>query len=60
LIGSKGMVPQDFHRGIKAVESGKVDLHALITHRFDLDHVKDALELVDKKPGDSLRVVVHI
>ena len=60
LIGSKGMVPQDFHRGIKLVESGKVDLHALITHRFDLDHVKDALELVDKRPGESLRVVVNI
>jgi L-iditol 2-dehydrogenase len=60
LIGSKGMVPQDFHRGIKVVESGNVDLHALITHCFDLDHVKDALDLVDKRPGEGLRVVVNI
>jgi len=60
LIGSRGMVPKDFHIGIKAVESGKIDLHALITHRFDLDHVRDALDLVDKRPGDCLRVVVDV
>jgi len=60
VIGSKGMVPKDFHMGIKAVESGKMDLHTLITHRFDLNHVKDALDLVDKRPGDGLRVVVNI
>lgn len=60
LIGSKGMVPKDFHTGIKLAASGKMDLHDLITHRFDLDHVKDALDLVDKRPGEALRVVVNI
>ncbi len=60
IIGSKGMTPKDFHRGIKVLESGKMDLHALITHRFDLDHVKDALDFVDQRPGDALRVVVTI
>jgi len=60
LIGSKGMVPKDFYTGIKIVASGKMDLHHLITHRFDLDHVKDALDLVDQRPGDALRVVVNI
>jgi len=60
IIGSKGMTPKDFHRGIKVLESGKMDLHTLITHRFDLDHVKDALDLVDQRPGDALRVVVAI
>lgn len=60
IVGSRGMVPKDFHRGIKVVESGKMDLHALITHRFDLDRVKDAMDLVDQRPGDVLRVVVRI
>jgi threonine dehydrogenase-like Zn-dependent dehydrogenase len=60
LIGSKGMVPKDFHTGIKVAASGKIDLHHLITHRFDLDHVKDALDLVDQRPGTALRVVVNI
>jgi threonine dehydrogenase-like Zn-dependent dehydrogenase len=60
LIGSRGMTPKDFHRGIKVLESGKMDLHSLITHRFDLDHVRDALDLVDRRPGDALRVVVTI
>jgi L-iditol 2-dehydrogenase len=60
MVGSKGMMPKDFHKGIKLMQSGKIDLHALITHRFDFDHVKDALDLVDKRPGESLRVVVNI
>ena len=60
LVGSKGMAPKDFHMGIKIAESGKVDLHGLITHRFDLDHVKEALDLVDRRPGDALRVVVNL
>ncbi len=60
LIGSKGMAPKDFHAGIKVVESGEIDLHDLITHRFDLDHVKDALDMVDQRSGDALRVVINI
>jgi len=60
LIGSKGMVPKDFHTGIKLAASGKMDLHDLITHRFDLDHVKNALDLVNQRSGDALRVVVNI
>ncbi len=60
LIGSKGMVPKDFHTGIKVVAGGKMDLHHLITHRFALSQVKDALDLVDKRPGDALRVVVNV
>ncbi len=60
IIGSKGMVPKDFHMGIKLVESGKMDLRDLITHRFDLNHVKDALDLVDQTPGDVLRAVIGI
>jgi threonine dehydrogenase-like Zn-dependent dehydrogenase len=54
------MAPKDFHMGIKIAEGGKVDLHGLITHRFDLDHVKEALDLVDQRPGDALRVVVNL
>jgi 2-desacetyl-2-hydroxyethyl bacteriochlorophyllide A dehydrogenase len=60
MIGSKGMAPKDFHRGIKVMACGKMNLHSLITHRFDLDHVKDAMDLVDQRPGDALRVVINI
>ena len=60
VIGSRGMTPRNFHAGIKLMESGKMDLHTLITHRFDLDHVKDAIDFVDKKSGEALRVVVTI
>lgn len=60
LIGSRGMTPRDFELAIKVVESGKIDLAPLISHRFDLSQVTEALELVDKNPGEVLRVVVNI
>lgn len=59
LVGSRGMSHQAFALAIKAVESGKLDGKPLITHRFPLDRVKDAIDLVDQKPGDVLRAVIE-
>lgn len=59
LVGSRGMSHRAFELAIKAVESGKLDGKPLITHRFPLDNVKDALDLVDQKPGDVLRAVIQ-
>lgn len=60
LVGSRGMTPKDFVSAIKMVESGGIDLKSFITHRFDLAHTKDALDLVDAKSDTALRVVVNI
>lgn len=38
--------------------TGQVDLSPLVTARFDLDHVEDALN-ADREPG-SLKTVVHL
>lgn len=60
LIGSRGMTPTDFLSAIKVVDSGRLDIKPIISHRFELAEVKKALDLVDKTPGDALRVVVNI
>lgn len=60
LVGSRGMVPNDFASAISVVESGSVDLRPFITHRFTLEQTKEALDLVDGAGGSSLRVVVGI
>ncbi|MCL4439155.1 MAG: alcohol dehydrogenase catalytic domain-containing protein [Firmicutes bacterium] len=60
LIGTRAMTPGDFYSAIKVVETGKLDIRTIISHRFELQDVKKALDLVDKTPGDALRVVVNI
>lgn len=60
LIGSRGMTPNDFHSAIKIVEKGRVDLKPFVTHRFKFEQTKEALELVDKAGGSTLRVVVSM
>ena len=42
--------------GIDLIASGKVNLDVLVTHRYDLDHVEDALN-AGKLPG-SMKVIV--
>ena len=60
LVGSRGMTPSSFMRAIKTVDTGKLDLKPLITHRFKLNETKEALDIVDKRPGEVLRAVVNI
>jgi L-iditol 2-dehydrogenase len=60
LVGTRGMTPNDFRSAIEVVESGSLDVKPLITHRYGLERTKEALDLVDKEPGKTLRVVVNI
>ena len=60
LLGSRGMTPNDFTAAIAIVESGRLDLAPLVTHRFGLEETREALELVDREPGTALRVVVGV
>ena len=43
---------------VSLVASGRVDVSALITHRFALDRTEDALTLASRVP-DSLKAVVY-
>jgi threonine dehydrogenase-like Zn-dependent dehydrogenase len=41
------------YQAVRLVLSGRFPLHKLVTHRFPLEKVMDALEVVDSKRGDQ-------
>jgi L-iditol 2-dehydrogenase len=59
LIGSRSVTHRGFQLGIRLLENGKLNGDPLITHRFPLDQVKSALDLVAQKPGEVLRAIVN-
>lgn len=60
LLGSRGMTPLDFVRGVKEVANGHIDLKPLITHNYELAQTKAALDFAVHHSASALRVVVNI
>jgi len=56
VVGSLGCRPVDYLPLIRMVEQGKVDLKRQVTHRFSLDEIGQAFEVM--KEGLSLRSIV--
>lgn len=47
-----------YPRAIALVARGAIDLRSLVTHRFDLEHTADALELSHRDPA-SIKAIVY-
>lgn len=58
ISGCYGVLRADFPRLIELVQSGRINLKKLVTHVVPLDEVNKAVEILDKKIGDPIRVVV--
>lgn len=56
VIGSLGCRPVDYPRVIELVRQGRIRLQEIVTHRFQLDQINDAFDLLRR--GDALRAVV--
>ncbi len=56
IVGSLGCRPVDYVPLIRMVEQGKINLPRLVTHRFSLDEIDKAFEVM--KEGVSLRSIV--
>ncbi|MFH1418001.1 MAG: zinc-binding dehydrogenase [Planctomycetota bacterium] len=56
IVGSLGCRPLDYVPLIRMVEQGKVDVTKLVTHKFSLDELPKAFEVM--KEGLSLRSIV--
>jgi len=56
VMGSLGCRPVDYPRAIELVRQGKVRLQELVTHRFPLERIGEALDTL--RGGDAIRVVV--
>lgn len=56
VIGSLGCRPVDYPRAIEMVRQGQVKLKELVTHRFPLEQIAEALDML--RSGNAIRVVV--
>jgi 2-desacetyl-2-hydroxyethyl bacteriochlorophyllide A dehydrogenase len=56
IVGSLGCRPVDYVPLIRMVEQGKINLTKIVTHRFGLDELSKAFEVM--KEGLSLRSIV--
>ncbi len=56
IVGSLGCRPVDYPPAIEMVRQGHIKLTELVTHRFSLDDINEALDTL--RSGTSIRVVV--
>jgi threonine dehydrogenase-like Zn-dependent dehydrogenase len=56
IVGSLGCPPGEYVPLIRMVELGRIEVSRLVTHRFDLDQIQGAFDVM--KHGDSLRSII--
>lgn len=59
-IGVCGYTASQFEIALKLVESKKIDVSSLITHRFRLEDYEKAFETSDKHKDEAIKVVFEI
>lgn len=59
VLGTLGFC-RDFPISMKLLAAGKVNIERIITHRFDLDHVKEAIELLESGADGIWKAVVNV
>ncbi|KPL06518.1 L-threonine 3-dehydrogenase [candidate division BRC1 bacterium SM23_51] len=57
VTGSHGCVPRHHELALRLLEAGSVRVTPLITHRFPLDEINRAFEVVESRKG--MKVVIH-
>jgi len=58
LIGVNDHLSTELVQLIRLVSSGKLDLSDSVTHRVSLDDINSGFEILEKKIGNPIRVVV--
>ncbi|MEW6027804.1 MAG: succinate-semialdehyde dehydrogenase, partial [Planctomycetota bacterium] len=56
VIGSLGCRPVDYPRLIEMARQGKVKVAPLVTHKFPLQQINDALDTLRK--GETIRTII--
>lgn len=56
IVGSLGCRPVDYPNVIQLVARGRVKLEPVVTHRFPLDAINDALDVLRR--GEGLRTII--
>ena len=58
VLGSFGSTRADLDRAIELVKSGTLDLSGSISARLPLEEASKALEVLESKEGDPVRLVI--
>lgn len=59
ITGSHGSVPRQHKLAVKLLESGRVRVAPLITHRFPLDQIHAAFAVMESRQGMKIVVAPH-
>jgi threonine dehydrogenase-like Zn-dependent dehydrogenase len=57
--GFRGVVRRDERELIGLIDAGRLDTRKLVTHRFPLERVNDAVETILSREGCPMHVLVH-
>ncbi|RKY85696.1 hypothetical protein DRQ09_06935 [candidate division KSB1 bacterium] len=58
VVGSLGCRPVDYPKCIELARTGKIKIKELVTNKFPLDKINDALDLLRSKDEHSLRSII--
>lgn len=58
--GVSGFTAGQFGTALELVQSKKIDVKALITHRFALEEYEEAFETSDKRKGGAIKVIFEM
>lgn len=47
-------------RSLSLMDAGEILAEEIITHRFSLDQIHEAFRTFTERPGDTLKVIIHV
>jgi len=59
MKGTHTYTMDDFKKSVEILSSGKIDFSPIITHRFPVEEIQTAMEIIDKKTQDSVKVLIQ-
>jgi L-iditol 2-dehydrogenase len=59
VVGSWTYDGKDFRAAIDLMSQGRITVESFITHRWPIERVREALDLVDKRTENMIKVVLH-
>jgi threonine dehydrogenase-like Zn-dependent dehydrogenase len=54
-----GSLRGTFRRSIELLANGRVKAAPMITHKFPLEKILDGLNIMDKKQGNAIKILVQ-
>jgi L-iditol 2-dehydrogenase len=59
VVGSWVYTGREFQAAIDLMSQGRIETKSFITHRWPIERIGEALDLVDKRTEDLIKVVLH-